>query len=89
MRRPGEGRDPYAVSVMIRKAVVTFWRTASSQQRRQRLWVPAFAGTTLRGFRLRSIPRRDAWRQNGFEVFGAVAVGVHQEFVGDAAQLAA
>ena len=46
--------------------------------------VPAFAGTTNL-----SIRRHDAGRENGFEMFGALAIGVHQIFVGDAAQLPA
>ncbi len=38
--RPGERRDPYAVSIMRKAALVAFlWRR--SQQRTQRLWVPA------------------------------------------------
>src|ERR1700704_7053739 len=36
-----------------------------------------------------SIPRHEAWAEDRFEVFGAVAVGVGEVFVGDAAQLPA
>jgi hypothetical protein len=39
--RPGEGRDPYAVSSRCGNVVNAF-----VQQRHQGLWVPAFAGTT-------------------------------------------
>src|SRR3954468_12359804 len=35
------------------------------------------------------IPRRDTWRQNRFEVLGAVAVDGGEIFVGDAAQFSA
>src|ERR1700731_5230891 len=33
-----------------------------------------------------SLPRRDGWGEDGFEMLGAVAVGVSEKFVGDAAQ---
>src|SRR3984885_1654485 len=40
-RRPGEGRDPYAVSYRLGDGA-----KALSNNKRQGLWVPAFAGTT-------------------------------------------
>ena len=43
-RRPGEGRDPYAAAVVLRKPGVT----NSSCNHSLWLWVPASAGTTER-----------------------------------------
>ncbi len=40
-RRPGERRDPYAVSYRLGDKVETFYNNEH-----QGLWVPAFAGTT-------------------------------------------
>src|ERR1700736_4221100 len=42
-RRPGERRDPYAVSLVLGDAV----RRLSRNNTGLWLWVPAFAGTTL------------------------------------------
>src|SRR5262249_61419899 len=45
--RPREGGDPYAVSLIVRRARVDFeGNSARSRKLRQGLWVPAFAGTT-------------------------------------------
>src|SRR5258707_5731293 len=43
LHRPGERRDPYAVSSRLRTVSDTF-----SHKQRPGLWVPAFAGTTRR-----------------------------------------
>jgi hypothetical protein len=45
-RRPREGGDPYAVSPMMRAAIVIFNGQSLCHRYRQGLWVPAFAGTT-------------------------------------------
>jgi len=42
-RRPGERRDPYAVSYRLGDGVETF-----CNNEHQGLWVPALAGTTRR-----------------------------------------
>src|SRR3954454_15007844 len=55
---------------------------------RRGVWVPAFAGTTAE--RYRGLFRRDdARREDRFEMFGAVAVDLDQEFVRDSAELLA
>jgi len=41
-RRPGEGRDPYAVSVVMEDGA-----SCLCDNKHQWLWVPAFAGKTL------------------------------------------
>jgi hypothetical protein len=44
--RPCEGRDPYAVSLMLRVNADTLVAPSRYIRKRQGLWVPAFAGTT-------------------------------------------
>jgi len=45
-RRPREGGDPYAVSLVMQVARVIFGGHQANHNC-QGLWVPAFAGTTL------------------------------------------
>ena len=45
-RRPCEGRDPYAVSLMLRVNADILVAPSRFTRKRQGLWVPAFAGTT-------------------------------------------
>jgi len=44
----GEGRDPYAVPIMRKAAAVALLCERTTKQQRQRLWIPAFVGTTER-----------------------------------------
>src|SRR5690349_12379020 len=55
---------------------------------RRGVWVPAFAGTTAERYR-GLFRRNDARRQDRFEMVGAVAVDLEQEFVRDPTELLA
>src|ERR1700721_1353451 len=62
---------------------------ARSAPRNDEKSVPVFRAVARTTSELSLLPRHDARGEDGFEMFGAVAVGVLEVFVGDAAQLPA